>query len=126
MDILDDELGAGHICTHLKGLIGKEHVNPFCLLSQLQKEACVQCLSTLASYVDELNCIPVNYMHALLEGVVRMLTKCWCNSYRLIHWLLVENNYAQLMKQSPTMEFPHSPLSISKHFNYWKASELRY
>lgn len=37
-------------------------------------------LSPLSSLLDLVNCFPVDYMHAVLEGVVRMLLKYWFDS----------------------------------------------
>ena len=89
----------------------------------------VKALSPLAGHVDLVLSIPVDYMHAVLEGVVRMLMKLWFHSSH--HH---EPQYigrvtsaidAQLMKQRPPSEFSRPPRSIAKHLNYWKASELR-
>ena len=37
-------------------------------------------VSSLASTLDLVNCIPIDYMHAVLEGVVHQLMKFWFNS----------------------------------------------
>ena len=85
-------------------------------------------LSPLSSLLDLVNSFPVDYMHAVLEGVVWMLLKRWFASnfhpfpFYLGHHLASVDT--DLLKQRPPMEFSRAPRSL-KHFKYYKASELR-
>ena len=85
--------------------------------------------STRAGILDLVDCIPVDYMHAVLEGATRLLLKAWfltCNhgeSYYLGNKLADIERI--LLKQHPPYELSRPPRSIAKHMNYWKASELR-
>lgn len=89
----------------------------------------VKAKSPLAPYVDLVLSIPVDYMHAVLEGVVRMLMKTWFESNHhhepqyLGHAACTIN--AQLLIQHPPLEFSRAPRSICKHLDYWKVSELQ-
>ena len=89
----------------------------------------VKGISPLAPYMDLVISIPIDYMHAVLEGVVRMLLKKWFLSanHREPYYLgrAADAIDDQLMKQHPPHEFSRPPRSIQKHMNYWKASELR-
>ena len=84
--------------------------------------------SPLASIIDVVNSIPVDYMHAVLEGVTRMLMKSWFDSsfhspfYIGRHVVEIDHH---LLQQRPPNEFSHPPRSIKRHMNYWKASELK-
>jgi len=85
-------------------------------------------LSPLSSLLDLVNSFPVDYMHAVLEGVVRMLLKRWFDSsfhsfpfYLGCHLASID---VDLLKQRPPMEFSRAPRSL-KHFKYYKAPELR-
>ena len=85
--------------------------------------------SPLASIIDIVNSIPVDYMHAVLEVVTRLLMKSWFDgsfhsSPFYIGWHVVEINH-HLLQQHPPNEFSHPPRSIKRHMNYWKASELK-
>lgn len=89
----------------------------------------VKGLSPLSGLFDLVKCVPVDYMHAVLEGVVRRLLKYWFDSenhrspfYIGRHLRFID---AVLLKQHPPTEFSRSPRSIAKHVKYWKASELR-
>jgi len=88
----------------------------------------VLCLA-LASTLDIVDSIPVNYMHAVSEGVTRMLMRSWIDSRFhsapfYIGWHVGEIDY-QLLQQRPPNELIRPPRSVKKHFKYWKASELR-
>lgn len=86
-------------------------------------------ISPLASNVDLVNCIPIDYMHNVLEGVTRWLLKVWTDSKNHAEAYYIGRNIRsideQLLKQTPPKEFTRAPRSISKHLKYWKASELR-
>lgn len=85
--------------------------------------------SPLADNLDLVASVPVDYMHAVLEGVVRWLTQSWFNSTRHGQPQYIGRDVseidAQLLKQRPPSELSRPPRSIKKHLNYWKASELR-
>ena len=86
--------------------------------------------SSLASSLDVVNSIPIDYMHAVLEGVVRMLMKFWFNSNNHLEPFYLRHHIDELdevlLRQQPPSEFSRAPRSIKKHLMYWKASELRY
>ena len=86
-------------------------------------------LSPLSNTLDLVCCVPVDYLHACLEGVVKMLLHCWVdsNNHRRPYYIgrqVVELD-TELMKQTPPSEFSRPPRSIQKHLKYWKASEFR-
>ena len=86
-------------------------------------------ISPFASIFDLVVSIPVDYMHAVCEGVTRWLMKAWFDpkfhkSPFYIGRSVAEID-AQLLNQHPPREFSRPPRSISKHLHYWKASELR-
>ncbi len=89
----------------------------------------VKGVSPLSSGLDLVASIPIDYMHAVLEGVTKHLTSHWFDSkfhsqpvYIGRHRKQVD---AEFLKQRPPSEFSRSPRSIIKHFKYWKASEIR-
>ena len=86
-------------------------------------------ISPLTSALDLVNSIPIDYMHAVLEGVTRMLMRSWVDSTFHSSPFYIGRRVAeidhQLLQQSPPNEFSRPPRSIKKHFKYWKASELR-
>jgi len=94
--------------------------------------SCVQGIfraSPFASTLDVVASIPIDYMHAVLEGVTRWLMKAWFDSkfhaapfYIGRHLQGIDHG---LLKQRPPHEFSRPPRSIKKHMKYWKASELR-
>ena len=73
-----------------------------------------------------MNSIPVDYMHAVLEGVSRLLIGSWFDSKHHAQPCYVGHHVReidfQLLKQQPPSEFSRPPRSIQKHFKYWKAS----
>ena len=85
--------------------------------------------SPFMSSLDIVNSIPVDYMHAVLEGVTRWLIVSWFDSKHHAQTYYVGRRVReidhQLLKQQPPSEFSRPPRSIQKHFKYWKASELR-
>jgi hypothetical protein len=85
--------------------------------------------SILSGVFDVTNCVPVDYMHAVLEGVTRWFLHSWFDSKHHAQPFYL-GRYLQaidkdLMQQHPPHEISRSPRSIAKHINYWKASELR-
>jgi len=79
--------------------------------------------------LDMVNSFPVDYMHAVLEGVTRMLLKYWFDSsYHMSPFYLGRHLATidkELLSQRPPSDFSRAPRSIKKHLKYWKASELR-
>ncbi|XP_064381793.1 uncharacterized protein LOC135330772 [Halichondria panicea] len=86
-------------------------------------------ISPLTSMINLVDSVPVDYMHAVLEGVTRWLTKSWFNSANHEEPYYLGRKSAdidnELLKQTPPHEFSRPPRSIQKHLAYWKASELR-
>ena len=86
-------------------------------------------VSVLADSLDLVNGIPVDYMHAVLEGVTRWLLRTWFRSenHREAYYLgrSVRQIDDLLLKQRPPSDFSRPPRSIQRHLNYWKATELR-
>ena len=85
--------------------------------------------SSLMSSLDMVASIPIDYMHAVLEGVVKRLIDLWFNSanHREAFYLgrytsAIDN---MLLQQHPPVEFSRPPRSIKQNLHYWKASELR-
>ena len=86
--------------------------------------------SPLTDVLDLVDSIPVDYMHACLEGVTKMFLHSWTNSRNnakafYLGAQLTEIDH-MLLKQKPPSEFTRSPRSIQKHLSYWKATELKY
>jgi len=85
--------------------------------------------SPLSCVIDLVDAVPVDYMHTILLGVVRMLLNGWFDSsyhrkpFYLGHQIVAVD--AKLLKQRPPSEFSRWPMSLKTHLKYWKASELR-
>ena len=82
-------------------------------------------MSTALNLVDS---IPVDYMHAVLEGVTRSLLKHWFLSqyHSGVSYLGTKLKTIDkiLLRQQSPHEFSRPPRSIQKHLKYFKASEL--
>ncbi len=85
--------------------------------------------STLSKIVDLPLGAPIDYMHCVLEGVVKRLLNLWTNSsnhgtpfYLGRHLNIIDSS---LIKQRPPHDFTRAPRSIQKHRSHWKASEYR-
>ena len=89
----------------------------------------IMCTTPFSSTLDVVNCIPVDYMHAVLEGVTQWLMKSWFDSkqHSKPYYIGRQVNKIDehLLKLRPPSEFSRPPRSIKKHLNYWKASEFR-
>ena len=89
----------------------------------------VKGVSPLSSLLDLVHGIPLDYMHCVLEGVVKRLMHLWFDSsnhtepFYLGQYLSTIDKI--LANQRPPHEFSRRPRSISKHLNYWKASEFK-
>ena len=85
--------------------------------------------SVLSTCLDLVDGVPVDYMHAVLEGVVSWLLHAWFQSenhsesfYLGRHSREIDNTF---LAQCPPHEFIRPPRSIKSHLNYWKAAEFR-
>lgn len=85
-------------------------------------------ISVLSMSLDLVNSIPVDYMHAGLEGVARLLLRAWFDSENHREEFYLGRSGRQiddlLLQQRPPHEFTRPPRSVLNHRNYWKASEL--
>ena len=85
--------------------------------------------SSLTTVLDLVDAVPVDYMHTVLLGIVKVLLTRWFDaSYHRKPFYLgrhAVNIDATLLKQRPPSEFTRRPRSIKSHLKYWKASELR-
>lgn len=84
--------------------------------------------SVLSSTIDLIKGVPVDYMHAILEGVSRrILSVCLDSknhSRRFYLGRVIEEIDKRLKRIKPPQEFRRSPRSVSS-FKQWKASEFR-
>ena len=89
----------------------------------------VKGLSPLNTTLDLVASIPVDYMHAVLEGATKWLTNAWFNSENHRQPYYLGRSLAQidslLLQQRPPQEFSRPPRSIKKHLKFWKVSEFR-
>lgn len=85
--------------------------------------------SPLTSVLDLVASIPVDYMHAVLEGATKWLTNAWFKSenHRQPYYLgrCLSQIDKLFLEQRPPQEFSRPPRSIKKHLKFWKASEFR-
>ena len=85
--------------------------------------------SPLAKYVDVVNSIPVDYMHAVLEGVCKQIMMSWFNSknHQCSFYLgrKVQDIDRLLMQMKPPIEIHRAPRPIATTLKFWKASEFR-
>lgn len=86
-------------------------------------------MSPFASTIDLVASVPIDYMHAVLEGVCRWLLHAWFDSKNHSEAFYIGRHIQaidkELLKQKPPNEFSRSPRSLRKHLSYWKASEIR-
>ena len=84
--------------------------------------------SVLSSYINILTDVPVDYMHAVLEGVTKTLISYWLDSKnhrsRFYLGLRVTAIDSKLLCIRPPPEIRRSPRLIST-YRQWKASEYR-
>lgn len=85
--------------------------------------------SVLTNVIDLVAGVPVDYMHCVLEGVMKWLVEKWfsTSSHGSPYYIgrKVKAVDSCLLRQSPPHDFSRSPRSVSKHRHYWKASEYR-
>jgi len=86
-------------------------------------------VSPLTPCLNLVDGVPIDYMHAVLEGVLGRLMTLWFNSHNHREPYYQGHNVtdidAQLLCQHPPNEFSHSPRSIKNHLKFWKASEFQ-
>ena len=86
-------------------------------------------MSPLATIIDVVDAVPIDYMHSWLEGVMKLFMKYWFTSSYHGEPFYLGRNLSEIdtkfLKQCPPSEFSRAPRSINKHLSYWKASELR-
>lgn len=84
--------------------------------------------SVLTPYINLISSVPVDYMHAVLEGVTKSLINSWFDSknHGKMFYLgrHVEDIDHILLRIKPPHEFRRTPRSIHT-VKYWKASEYR-
>ena len=84
--------------------------------------------SVLSDLIDIILCIPVDYMHAILEGLAKQFMKYWFGSEFSTYVFNIRKFLKEIDKRLLRMKPPHafrrSPRSINS-LSFWKASELR-
>lgn len=84
--------------------------------------------SVLIDHINVIQAVPVDYMHAVLEGVTKRLLECWLNTklnaHRFYLGLSTDRIDKKLLRIKPPQEFRRTPRSIST-YKHWKASEFR-
>lgn len=85
--------------------------------------------SPLHNYLDLVDGVPADYMHCVLEGVVKFLLTAWtCPKHRQKPFSIrshLSDLDKALLEQTPPHEFTRPPRSVMTHLSYWKASEFR-
>ena len=78
---------------------------------------------------DFVKSVSVDYMHCILQGITKLLISLWFGAsnsdqpFSLYSYVDVIDE--RLTKVKPPSTISRMPRSISQHFKYWKASELR-
>lgn len=84
--------------------------------------------SILSTHINLLKSVPIDYMHAVLEGVTKSLLNCWFNSiYHKSKFYLGRRRKEidrALLRIKPPHDFRRTPRSILTS-KYWKAAEYR-
>lgn len=85
--------------------------------------------SVLSKSLDVVKSVPIDYMHAVLEGVAKSLMSYWFESqYHGKRFYLksqVHEIDKMLLRIKPSYDIPRAPRSIAQNLKYWKASEYR-
>ena len=85
--------------------------------------------SILKSILNLVDGVPLDYMHNVLEGVVKRMLHCWFDSQNHAEHYYIGRSVKQvdklLLNQRPPIEFSRAPRSIELHLKYWKANEFR-
>ncbi len=84
--------------------------------------------SILSQVLQLPECIPIDYMHAILEGVFKRLMKCWFDSsnHGKPYYIGTRKEAVDKMvyRVKPPAEFRRTPRSVDD-MSFWKASEYR-
>lgn len=84
--------------------------------------------SILSPYISIPKSVPIDYMHAVLEGVTKSLIRFWFDSTnhgtRFYLGTQVGDINRALLRIKPPHEFRRTPRSVTTS-KYWKASEFR-
>lgn len=82
--------------------------------------------SVLTNVIDLVDGAPVDYMHCVLEGVMKWLIERWFSASSHNHPCYIGRQVDYfLLYQCPPHDFSRAPRSIEKHRKFWKASEHR-
>jgi hypothetical protein len=83
--------------------------------------------SILSGVVNLATGFPTDYMHCVLEGVMKRLLEVWVKGHTLGCYIgrRLKEIDPQLLRQCPPHDFTRAPRSIKNHRRYWKASEFR-
>ena len=69
--------------------------------------------------------VPIDYLHAILQGITKQFLECWINSEYSDHRFYLGNNIADidayLLNIKPLHEFRSTPRPIRKGLFYWKS-----
>ena len=88
----------------------------------------VKGFSMLMKYIT-IHHVPIDYLHAILQGITKQFLECWINSDYSEHRFYLGNNVndidAYLLNIKPPHEFRSTPRPIKKNLFYWKSSEYR-
>ena len=97
-------------------------------LAEVKEEAVIgiKGFSPLSKAINLVDDVPVDYMHAVLEGVTRRFLKYWfLSKYHSCAFYLgpkLKTIDRILLRQQPPHELSRPPRSIEKHLKYFKAS----
>ena len=84
----------------------------------------------LSDILDLVKCVPIDYMHCVLEGVTKWLVNKWFTStyHRLPFYIgrHLKKIDSELVHQCPPHDFTRAPRGLAKYQKNWKASEFRY
>ena len=83
--------------------------------------------SILSGVVNLATGLPTDYMHCVLEGVMKRLLEVWVKGHTLGCYIGRRLNEIdpQLLRHCPPHDFTRAPRSIKNHRKFWKASEFR-
>lgn len=81
-----------------------------------------------SSHINIVKAVPVDYMHAVLEGATKTMLTCWLNTKHHAHRFCLSRHTSlidqKLLRIKPPHEFRRTPRSVTT-YKYWKASEFR-
>ena len=104
-------------------------VNAETALESGQAEKGIKGPSVLSPYLNVVDDIPVDYMHAVLEGVIKQIMCMWFNSkhHKSSFYMgtKVKAIDRLLLKIKPPSHFRRSPRPIQSTLKFWKANEYR-